>query len=143
MSIENWFDTVIQNVSSDYALVNYLKRQNLLVEPGEYVFPAKDGISDGNYHYVPILDVLQKLLSHGDIKVMFTSNRLIRATVYRGFADGSLYANDPFFSEHPEALQIQLYIDELELCNPIGAKRSKHKVTAVYYMVGNLHPRYR
>jgi len=91
MSIENWFDTVIQNVSSDYALVNYLKRQNLLVEPGEYVFPAKDGISDGNYHYVPILDVLQKLVSHGDMFSHVHEQSFNQShRVYRGFADGSL-----------------------------------------------------
>ena len=29
------------------------------------------------------------------------------------------------------------------LCNPLGAKRGKHKITAVYYMLGNIHPRFR
>lgn len=33
-------------------------------------------------------------------------------------------------------------MDEFELCNPIGAKRGKYKLTAVYYVIGNLPQRY-
>ena len=33
---------------------------------------------------------------------------------------------------------LRLYCDELELCNPLGSSRTKHKVTAFYFYVGNV-----
>ncbi len=44
------------------------------------------------------------------------------------FCDGSLFANHALFKEDPAALQIQLYYDELEVCNPLGSKTKKHKI---------------
>ena len=46
-------------------MTNYLKRSGMLVEPVEYVIPD---ISGGTFQYVPILNVLEKLLSHTDDK---------------------------------------------------------------------------
>ena len=41
------------------------------------------------------------------------------------YCDGELYSQHPLFREDPCALQIQLYFDELELCNPLGSKTHK------------------
>ena len=38
---------------------------------------------------------------------------------------------------------LQLYIDEFEPCNPIGANRGQHKLTAGYCSILNLPSRYR
>lgn len=46
----------------------------------------------------------------------------------RDFCDGELFRNNQLFREDPSALQIQLYYDELELCNPLGSKAKKHKL---------------
>lgn len=59
------------------------------------------------------------------------------------FCDGSLFKSDTFFVENPSALSIHMYSDEFEVCNPIGAKKGKHKIVAFYYTVGNFHPKYR
>ena len=45
------------------------------------------------------------------------------------YCDGELYAASRLFQEDPCALQVQLYYDELELCNPLGLK--KHKLGMV------------
>ena len=55
----------------------------------------------------------------------------------KDFTDGSIFKNHPFFSVNPKALRLHFYVDEFEVCNPLGAKRGKHKVLAVYYSVGN------
>jgi len=34
------------------------------------------------------------------------------------------------------------YMDDFEVCNPIGSRQSIHKLTAVYYVVGNTRPKY-
>ena len=76
------------------------------------------------------------------------------------FCDGELFLSSQLFQEHPCALQIQLYYDEVEVCNPIGTKTKKHKLSKfhesfivitfiithiglVYYLLGNLDPKLR
>lgn len=41
------------------------------------------------------------------------------------FCDRELYAKSQLFQGDPCALQVQLYYDELELCNPLGSKKHK------------------
>ena len=38
----------------------------------------------------------------------------------------------PIFGRDKTALQLMLFYDELEVCNPIGSSRKKHKIGAVY-----------
>ena len=44
------------------------------------------------------------------------------------YCDGLLFSDNKLFNEDPAALQIQLYYDELEVCNPLGSKTKKHKL---------------
>lgn len=46
----------------------------------------------------------------------------------RDFCDGQLYKCHPLFSRNPQAIQIILYYDELEIANPLGSKAGKHKL---------------
>jgi len=39
-------------------------------------------------------------------------------------------------------LRIHLYTDELEICNPIGSKKIVHKVSAFYFLLGNIETKY-
>lgn len=76
------------------------------------------------------------------------------------FCDGSAYSSHPLYSAHPEALQIILYYDDVEVCNPIGSKSKQHKLGKIsdctiiimidvsyntalfYYTLGNISPRF-
>ena len=42
------------------------------------------------------------------------------------------------FRSHPNAIRLHGYIDDFEVCNPLGSARAKHKLTAVYFYIGNL-----
>jgi len=44
------------------------------------------------------------------------------------YCDGEIFATHPLFSLHSNALQIFLYFDELEVCNPLGSKTKIHKL---------------
>lgn len=48
--------------------------------------------------------------------------------ILRDYCDGRVFAEHMLFQAHSTALQICLYYDELELCNPLGSKRSIHKI---------------
>ena len=51
-----------------------------------------------------------------------------RSPVMNDFCNGEVCQMHPLFSADPVALQIILYYDELELCNPLGSRRKKHKI---------------
>ena len=47
--------------------------------------------------------------------------------------DGELYKTNPFFQQNPEAFTMMLYSDAIELVNPLGAGRGKHKVIQIFF----------
>ena len=44
------------------------------------------------------------------------------------FCDTEHFKNHPLFGVDPYALQLLLYFDELEVCNPLGSRANKHKL---------------
>lgn len=42
--------------------------------------------------------------------------------------DGKRFKEHELFSVDKTALQVMLYYDEVEVCNPIGSNRKKHKL---------------
>ena len=44
------------------------------------------------------------------------------------YCDGSSFKNHSLFSTCPTAIQLMLYYDDLEGCNPIGSRAKKHKL---------------
>ena len=46
------------------------------------------------------------------------------------------------FGHDKYAIRLHLYTDEFEVCNPIGAHRSSHKLCAFYFFIGNLENHY-
>lgn len=97
---------------------------------------------------VPILQVIEKLVLHRDVYrdtcqqfVNATSNCLLieESDCLESVTDGEIYRNDRLFADNPNALTIRLYVYEVELRNPISAKKGQHEITAVFHVVGNLH----
>ena len=44
------------------------------------------------------------------------------------FCDGSYCKSHALFSSRINALQIIFYYDDVEICNPLGSKRTIHKI---------------
>ena len=44
------------------------------------------------------------------------------------FCDGSFYREQPVFKSHPQAVQVIVYYDDIEVVNPLGAKAGAHKL---------------
>ena len=61
----------------------------------------------------------------------------------RDIVNGSLFRTHPLFSVKPTALQLILYSDEIEICNPLGPHASMNKLLMFYYTVGNINPKFR
>ena len=48
------------------------------------------------------------------------------------YCDGEDFKSHPLFSSDPHALQILLFFDELEVCNPLGSRANKHKIGMIF-----------
>lgn len=44
------------------------------------------------------------------------------------FCDGHFFRHSSFFKRKQISLQINLYYDDVEVCNPLGSKRKVHKL---------------
>lgn len=97
------------------------------------------------YHYIPILQTLEGLLSDSSIQeeIENTHARIRTDNMLEDFCDGSVFKEHPLFSLDPKALQIICYYDELEMANPLGAYVKKHKVGVGFFILGNIQPKYR
>ena len=45
------------------------------------------------------------------------------------YCDGSVYRQHPLFSIHENSLEIMLYVDDVEVCNPLGSHAKTHKLS--------------
>lgn len=48
--------------------------------------------------------------------------------IYRDFCDGRYVQCHPILKQDHQMLQLSFYFDELEVANPLGSKRGKHKL---------------
>ena len=63
--------------------------------------------------------------------------------IMEDICDGLLCKEHPLISTDPTSLQIIIFYDDLELCNPLGTHVKKHKLSVVLYILANIHPKYR
>ena len=138
--LERCFD----GVGSEYQFDKYCLKELGLVEPLEYILGYDQQGRKETFHYVPLLQVLQRILTKDDIwhQVQETSRPTDDAAL-RDFSHGTIYRSHPFFSKSDKRLRIHLYNDEYEVVNPLGSKRLLHKVSGFYFLLGNLLPKYR
>lgn len=92
--------------------------------------------------YVPILQMIQELFKNTDILKMITDPNT-NSGQYASCYNGSYFLENELFSTGDLILPLQLYIDELEIANPLGTSRKIHKLCAVYWALANMSPKYR
>lgn len=97
-----------------------------------------------SFYYIPLIQSLKQLLSNPRIFTML--NRVpprSRDGFLYDFSNGTLFASHPLFSQRPNSLQIVIYTDAIEICNPLGPHASANKLLMFYYTLGNIDPKFR
>nr|XP_039258818.1 uncharacterized protein LOC120335387 [Styela clava] len=101
------------------------------------------GVEGDKYYYVPILETLVRYISHDDVIASIEKNRLqFGDDILHDFTDGKYFLQSSFFNGNKNMLRIHLYVDEVEVCNPLGSSRGTHKLTCFYYTLGNVQVKY-
>lgn len=153
-------DCVLQEISSAIALTNpllstisekgslstdhrrniYFKEHFPIIEPTEYLYNTAH---KNCFVYISVTKVLETLLGCTDFfdKVVFNQEAL--SGHFKSFQDGKYYKENKLLGEQNTCISLGLYIDDFEVCNPLGTSRKLHKITAVYWVVLNLPARFR
>lgn len=145
VELKNIMDTsdyakLLENCGSAYRLANEC-RNNLGM-----ICPKLHAVGPYKGYYVPVTDVLKKLLQKEDVAAhVLQPTDLSHADTDRmtNFMSSEALKEISSLKRSGHLLLIHLYNDEFDVVNPIGAKRGKHKLNATYLTLGNLPSKYR
>ena len=111
-----------------------------------YVHPTKKKIEEDSYQYISLLSTLEQYFLHDDVrKAVFHFPNVHQSdsqNLLSSYADGRYFQHHKFFQENSNFLQIHLYCNELEICNPLGTSKGKNKLTCFYFVLGNIRNRH-
>lgn len=62
--------------------------------------------------------------------------------MFRSYQEGQYFRSNACPDEGVE-ISLALYIDEFEVCNPLGTSRKIHKIVAVYWVILNVPTKFR
>lgn len=135
------FDRAAEELNSKFKLKNYVSSNFPYIAACPYLLNDEDESSQ--YHYIPLTDLLKKVISRPDVYKQLSKDqhRVHDTDVLYDTCDGQCHKQSDALSQL--CLHLQFYVDEFETCNPIGSKRGKFKLTAVYFTIGDLPKRYR
>lgn len=101
--------------------------------------------------YVSIIQTLRSLFLNKEFADMYLKyNQIDRSNTigrdgtksFTCFNSGSVFAKSDFFTLNPNCLQIQIGVDDFEICNPLQSKANHHKICAVYFSIHNVPPQF-
>ncbi len=126
--------------ANEYKRTNYYKDNFKVIEPVEYFFESS---SPKKFVYIPILKVLTELLNRDDVLDKILQETADQSGQIKTYRDGLYCKGNPLLSSESLSIALGMYIDDYEVCNPLGTSRKKHKVCAVYWVISNLPAQYR
>ncbi len=167
---EELFDKALDSVSSETKILKYCKSSLGYIAPREIELkiaePCLENIQGGvqsdsvgasvsiskdkngkktSFQYVPLLQVITRMIEQKDvwesIQRKINESSVHSPDMLSSYCDGTICKKHEVFSDDKYAIRIHLYCDEFEVCNPIGAHRTTHKMSAFYYFIGNLEDR--
>ena len=125
---------------SNYSRNIYFKNNFMFVSPiSMQLSSIHDATETATYQYVPILDSLKALFKDASVRKQFLNPTEVCLNVYKDFKDGKVFKNNILFNGAKPTLQIILYQDVFEVCNPLESSKGIHKILAVYYSLANLY----
>lgn len=138
---DHYFSSLFGDVSTDWKVLEHLKKHPYFVPP-----VTRKLTDDFSIEHVSVSDTLKALFLNDDMcaEVLDYLGKQPNPTVLTDFKDGTEGYNISNADANCDfVIPIIFYTDEFEVCNPIGAARIKHKISAVYYTLACLPPRLR
>lgn len=161
------FNGAIEKIATELNKFNstYKRRQMLqsnanFIQPKEYAIGTQINVKRDNatesqvqihtqsiLYYVPLIERLNILFNDDNFREEYLSyntktKHVCTPGVFQDFCCGGTFKNNTLFQEEPYAIQIQIFLDAFETCNPLKSKSGKHAVLGVYFTIRNLPSRF-
>ena len=126
-------------LNTEYKRVQFLKEKFVFVEPEEIVLNPKQVREAKSpkavVHYVNVIETVRNLVQDPSFNNLVERTNVAdhSDTKLRDVKDGQLFKRNPFFQENNGAYTMMLYSDAIELVNPLGAGRGRHKVIQIFF----------
>ncbi|XP_039660298.1 uncharacterized protein LOC120561302 [Perca fluviatilis] len=118
----------------------YVRSNYPLVMPVQYTVDSSGHIAV----YVPILQMLQTMFKNTDLLDKIQETKPSPLGMFMSHEDGTYFKENQFLSEAGEMkLSLILYVDDIEIANPLGTSRKIHKLCTVYWWLANVPSQYR
>lgn len=144
---------IFKDVDTSFKMNKYFEENFDMVKPREIFLGhradtarkqglVKQVLAADTCQYVSIIETITFLFSNIEMQKIYTLSRTQSEERMQNYCDGSQFSSHPLFMKYPQALQIQLYFDDVETTNPFGTKTKIHKMGAVYFCLKNFPPEY-
>lgn len=129
-----------KSFSTRYRRDKEITSKKLYVAPETIEFDTKKD----SIQYIPIIKTLESVFSDEDFKNIYFAYNDTNTCVegeYSEYCCGENYKNSELFQREKNALQLQLFVDEFELCAPL--KTRTRKVCGFYMIIRNTPAQFR
>lgn len=93
------------------------------------------------FQYISVRSTLQSLYQKPRFREEIR-RRNVSTKLLSDYRDGLQARQNEVLRNWPDALLLQIYFDEIEIANPIGSKKTIHKLGMFYYSIENLPKMY-
>lgn len=155
----NLFSAGLYRFSTAFKRKNFVKNHESYIEPqqfgiGTHFELKRDKLSgileqvhkQSTLSYVSPLEIITRIFKMPHVREEYFTYQSQKHTcvpdVYRDFCCGSTFKNIDLFKDHPNSLQLQIFIDGFEVCNPLKTKTTMHSQLAVYLSIINMPKRF-
>lgn len=101
----------------------------------------KQTMVNETFQYVPIVETLKLIFRNPSNRELLQREHQIDHTPglreYRSFRDGQTYQNKEYFQQHPNAIRLSLYQDDVELGNALSSRAGKNKMCNYSFKIQN------
>lgn len=144
----------VKKMDSNYKRNKFVEAQSNYVKPEEICIGAKwkKSVQDNvpimkqvrsTYQSVSILQKLKTTFANPNTRKIYFEHQKLRQTrcineTLKEFCCGQMFKKNQLFKDFPDSLQIQIFTDGFEVCNPLKSKVNKHSQIAVYFSILNM-----
>ena len=132
--------TAQKDLCSDYKRNKFIRQNFKYVAPVQITLNSSEvskGESPDVFHYIPIKESFRVLIEDKSFNDVLEAQRddsgQCNKGVLRDLRDGEAFKGNTFFKENPGAYAALFYSDGVELTNPLGWAKGRHKIVQVFY----------
>lgn len=146
------------DIETKFKREKFNKKNQFFVEPVTYAIGSKwehysktgyPELVQKTFQYVPIIETIKALFLSPEFRDIYFSynerennNVCMHNRVFENFCCGEKCKKTEIFHDEKYVIQLQLFADTVNLCNPLQSKANVHKTVAVYLQIRNMPDRY-